>query len=146
MAGRRALRLEGASGPRLLAWRRMARVLSLSGRLPSKGGSILRSVFLFRERLMSQCKRTKKWSAEVTAHSDALDLEPHVFSKDDPSEVAESLKRSAESSDRGAVLDLPSGLSLLITIHPFGSCGFATRRRSARPTTLSSTTSARSRG
>jgi hypothetical protein len=49
---------------------------------------------------------------------DALDLEPHVFSKDDPSEVAESLKRSAESSDRGAVLDLPSGLSLLITIHP----------------------------
>src|SRR5271170_1810554 len=113
MAGRRALRLEGASGPRLLAWRRMARVLSLSGRLPSKGGSILRSVFLFQERLMSQSKRTKKWSAEVTAHSDALDLEPHVFSKEDPSEIAESMKRSAESSDRRKSSAFRSAMSML---------------------------------
>ena len=38
---------------------------------------------------MSQAKRTKKkWSADVTAHSDALDLEPHVFSKDDSAEIA----------------------------------------------------------
>ena len=45
---------------------------------------------------MSQPKRTKNWSAEVTAHSDALDLEPDVFSMEDPSEIAELLKRSAE--------------------------------------------------
>ena len=45
---------------------------------------------------MSRPRRTNKWSADVTAHSDALDLEPHVFSKEDPAEIAESLKRSAE--------------------------------------------------
>jgi len=91
----------------------MARVLSLSGRLPSKRGSILRSLFLFEERLMSQSRRTKKWSAEVTAHSDALDLEPHVFSKEDPSEIAESLKRSAESSDRRMSGAFRSAMSML---------------------------------
>jgi len=62
---------------------------------------------------MSQCKRTKKWSAEVTAHSDALDLEPHVFSKEDPSEIAESLKRSAESSDRRKSGEFRSAMSML---------------------------------
>jgi Protein of unknown function (DUF3175) len=62
---------------------------------------------------MSQPKQTKKWSAEVTAHSDALDLEPHVFSKEDPSEVAESLKRSAESSDRRKSGAFRSAMSML---------------------------------
>ena len=28
--------------------------------------------------------KKEKWSAEVTEHSDALDLEAHVFEKDDP--------------------------------------------------------------
>jgi hypothetical protein len=37
----------------------------------------------------------KKWSHEVTEHSDALDLEDSVFRKDDPKEIAKSLKRSA---------------------------------------------------
>jgi hypothetical protein len=62
---------------------------------------------------MSQPKRTKKWSAEVTDHSDALDLEPHVFSKEDPSEIAESLKRSAESSDRRKSGAFRSAMSML---------------------------------
>jgi predicted HNH restriction endonuclease len=63
---------------------------------------------------MSQTRwRRKKWSAEVTAHSDALDLEPHVFSKDDPSEIAESLKRSAESSDRRKSSAFRSAMSML---------------------------------
>ncbi len=38
----------------------------------------------------------KKWSQDVTEHSDALDLEDSVFKKDDPKEIAKSLKRSAE--------------------------------------------------
>jgi hypothetical protein len=62
---------------------------------------------------MSQPKQTKKWSAEVTAHSDALDLEPHVFSKEDPSGIAESLKRSAESSDRRKSGAFRSAMSML---------------------------------
>ena len=41
-----------------------------------------------------------RWSADVTAHSDALDLEPKVFEKRSAGQIAKSLKRSAESSDR----------------------------------------------
>lgn len=62
---------------------------------------------------MAQSKQTKKWSAEVTAHSDALDLEPHVFSNEDPAEIAESLKRSAESSDRRKSSAFRSAMSML---------------------------------
>jgi Protein of unknown function (DUF3175) len=62
---------------------------------------------------MSRPMRTNKWSAEVTAHSDALDLEPGVFSKEDPSEIAESLKRSAESSDRRKSGAFRSAMSML---------------------------------
>ncbi len=42
----------------------------------------------------------KKWSAAVTAKSDALDLEPGVFTLEDPRAIAESLKRSADGSAR----------------------------------------------
>jgi len=62
---------------------------------------------------MPKSTQTKKWSAEVTAHSDALDLEPHVFSKDDPGEIAQSLKRSAESSDRRKSGAFRSAMSML---------------------------------
>jgi hypothetical protein len=63
---------------------------------------------------MSQIRRTKKrWSAEVTAHSNALDLKPHVFNKDDPAEIAASLKRSAESSDRRKSSAFRSAMSML---------------------------------
>lgn len=45
-------------------------------------------------------RNKEKWSTEVTKHSDALELEEHVFEKDDPKEIAASLKRSAEKSRR----------------------------------------------
>jgi Protein of unknown function (DUF3175) len=41
-----------------------------------------------------------RWSKKVTENSNALDLEPGVFSLDDPGLIAESLKRSAELSER----------------------------------------------
>lgn len=41
----------------------------------------------------------KKWSADVTEHSDALDLKDETF-KGTPKEIAQSLKRSAEHSHR----------------------------------------------
>jgi hypothetical protein len=44
--------------------------------------------------------KKKKWSAEVTSNSDALNLEPKVFEKRSAGEIARSLKRSAETSDR----------------------------------------------
>ncbi|MGD9806097.1 MAG: DUF3175 domain-containing protein [Hyphomicrobiaceae bacterium] len=55
----------------------------------------------------------KKWSAEVTEHSDALDLESHVFEKDDPKEIATSLKRSAEKSSKRKAEPFRSAMSML---------------------------------
>jgi len=58
-------------------------------------------------------RKQKKWSADVTGHSDALDLEEHVFEKDDPKEIAASLKRSAERSDRRKAEPFRSAMSML---------------------------------
>lgn len=55
----------------------------------------------------------KKWSAEVTEHSDALELEPHVFEKDDPKEIAASLKRSADRSEKRKSEPFRSAMSML---------------------------------
>jgi hypothetical protein len=53
------------------------------------------------------------WSAEVTRGSNALDLEPGVFTWKDPKQIAASLKRSAETSDRKKVDSFRSALSML---------------------------------
>ncbi len=58
-------------------------------------------------------KPAKKWSAEVTEHSDALELEPHVFEKDDPKEIAASLKRSADKSEKRKAEPFRSAMSML---------------------------------
>ena len=58
-------------------------------------------------------QHTNKWSQEVTEHSDALDLEDGVFEKDDPREIAQSLKRSAERSDRRSGSPYQSAMSML---------------------------------
>lgn len=56
---------------------------------------------------------TRKWSQEVTESSDALDLEEGVFTKDDPAEIARSLKRSAERSTKRKGTPLQSAMSML---------------------------------
>lgn len=55
----------------------------------------------------------KKWSQDVTEHSDALDLDKGVFAKDDPKEIAASLKRSAEHSERRKASPFRSAMSML---------------------------------
>jgi hypothetical protein len=55
----------------------------------------------------------KKWSADVTAHSDALDLERDVFKSDDPEKIAQSLKRSAERTERRKSAPFGSAMSML---------------------------------
>jgi hypothetical protein len=55
----------------------------------------------------------KKWLRDVTEHSDALDLEEGVFTHDDPKEVAKSLKRSAEKSQRRKADPYRSAMSML---------------------------------
>jgi hypothetical protein len=49
----------------------------------------------------------------VTETTNALDLEPNVFVKDDPREIALSLKRSAESSSRRKSDPYRSAMSML---------------------------------
>jgi hypothetical protein len=60
---------------------------------------------------MAQAK--KKWSADVTEHSNAMDLENDVFKSDDPKEIADSLKRSAEHSGRRKAGPFQSATSML---------------------------------
>jgi phosphoenolpyruvate carboxylase len=56
---------------------------------------------------------TRKWSQDVTEHSDALDLQQGVFDLDDPAEIARSLKRSAEHSSRRKSEPYRSAMSML---------------------------------
>lgn len=57
--------------------------------------------------------KKKRWSQQVTDNSDALDLEPGVFTLDDPREIARSLKRSAERSHRRKSDPYRSAMSML---------------------------------
>ncbi|KAB2913353.1 MAG: DUF3175 domain-containing protein [Hyphomicrobiaceae bacterium] len=56
---------------------------------------------------------SKRWSAYVTAHSSALDLEQGVFTWKDPKRIAASLKRSADMSERRKAGPYRSALSML---------------------------------
>jgi len=55
----------------------------------------------------------RRWSARVTAHSNALDLESRVFTLKDPKRIARSLKRSAERSHRRKSEPYRSAMSML---------------------------------
>lgn len=58
-------------------------------------------------------ERKRRWSAEVTRKSDALDMEKSVFKQDDPRRIARSLKRSAERSRRRKSSPYRSAMSML---------------------------------
>ncbi|MBV8530112.1 MAG: DUF3175 domain-containing protein [Candidatus Eremiobacteraeota bacterium] len=55
----------------------------------------------------------KLWSKDVTEHSNALDLDRSVFTQDDPTAIARSLKRSAERSNRRKSSPYRSAMSML---------------------------------
>ena len=57
--------------------------------------------------------RKRRWSARVTKHSDALDLERDVFKSKDPHKIALSLKRSTERSKRRKGTPYQSAMSML---------------------------------
>lgn len=57
--------------------------------------------------------KVKYWSRKVTETSNALDLDPGVFSLDDPHRIARSLKRSAERSRRRKSDPFRSAMSML---------------------------------
>jgi len=55
----------------------------------------------------------KKWSQDVTEHSDAMDLKDGVFKSRSPKKIADSLKRSAEASHRRKSSPFRSAMSML---------------------------------
>jgi hypothetical protein len=55
----------------------------------------------------------RRWSREVTEHSNALTLDSGVFTWTDPKRIAASLKRSAERSRRRKADPFRSALSML---------------------------------
>ena len=73
-------------------------------RRPSKKSTAKRST--------ARRSKAKKWSARVTRESDALTLEDKVF-KGTPSQIAISLKRSAEHSRRRKSSPYRSAMSML---------------------------------
>lgn len=54
------------------------------------------------------------WSQHVTETSHALELEPHVFSGNDPRAIALSLKKSAEESRQRKADPFRSAMSMLV--------------------------------
>ena len=82
------------------------------------------------ESIMVEKKSPRRWSADVTKHSDALDLEPGVFTLNDPKRIAASLKESAEASERRKASPYRSALSMLtFYINRAGRNLSAARRR-----------------
>ena len=55
----------------------------------------------------------KRWSQHVTETSDALSLEPEVFTFDDPARIARALSESAEESTRRKSGPFRSAMSML---------------------------------
>ncbi|HLK23449.1 MAG TPA: DUF3175 domain-containing protein [Caulobacteraceae bacterium] len=66
-----------------------------------------------REVVMARSKSSRRWSQDVTEHSNALDLEADVFTLEDPKKIAASLKRSAEHSRRRKAEPYRSAMSML---------------------------------
>src|ERR1700744_57950 len=62
---------------------------------------------------MNARKHGSKWSAAVTRHSNAMDLESGVFKMNDPHKIALSLKRSAMRSQRRKAPPFQSAMSML---------------------------------
>jgi hypothetical protein len=79
---------------------------------PAIAGSDLR-IRPAKSRGIKERKAAKRWSKHVTETSSALDLEESVFKKDDPREIAKSLKRSAERSTRRKAQPFASAMSML---------------------------------
>jgi len=55
----------------------------------------------------------KRWTQDVMETSNALDLEKGVFTLEDPREIALSLQRSAERSQRRKTTPFRSAMSML---------------------------------
>ncbi len=77
-----------------------------------------------------QTKRsTNRWSQRVTEESDALTLDRGVFTKGSPRAIAQSLKRSAERSQRRKSSPYRSAMSMLTFYINRGGKGLSAARK-----------------
>lgn len=63
--------------------------------------------------MATKTRSPRKWSAKVTNESDALDLEKDIFKSKDPEKIAESLKESADKSQKRKASPFQSAMSML---------------------------------
>jgi hypothetical protein len=82
-----------------------------------------------RESVRAKAKSTRKWSADVMKQSDALDLESGIFKKKSARQVALSLKRSAQASQRRKSSPFRSAMSMLNFEINRGGRGLSAERR-----------------
>lgn len=61
----------------------------------------------------SPATTAQRWSQQVSQTSNALDLEPGVFTWDDPRAIALSLSASAECSERRKTTPFASAMAML---------------------------------
>jgi hypothetical protein len=59
-------------------------------------------------------RAVNRWQQRVTRDSQSLELEPGVFTFDDPVQIARSLKRSVERSKRRKAAPFQSAMSVLV--------------------------------
>src|SRR5215469_9956276 len=76
-------------------------------------GHLRRSERLTMPRATDKNGSRNRWSQRVTQTSNALDLQPEVFTGSDPKRIARSLKRSAETSRRRKASPFQSAMSML---------------------------------
>jgi Protein of unknown function (DUF3175) len=81
------------------------------------------------KRKRASSARPRRWSARVTATSDAMDLEDNVF-KRPPAAIARSLKRSAERSKRRKSSPYRSAMSMLTFYENRAGKNLSARQRS----------------
>lgn len=77
---------------------------------------------------MPPTKTKRRWSRDVTEHSNALDLEPDVF-KGSATEIAKSLRRSAERSTRRKATPFRSAMSMLVFYENRAGANLSAERR-----------------
>jgi len=82
-----------------------------------------------RKKAAAKKSTTKKWSQDVTEHSDALTLDRGVFTKGSPKAIAESLKRSADHSQRRKSSPYRSAMSMLTFYINRGGKGLSATRK-----------------
>jgi hypothetical protein len=65
------------------------------------------------QRRLGEGGKARRWSAHVTRHSNALDLQSKIFRSTNARRIALSLKRSAERSKRRKGTPYQSAMSML---------------------------------